>query len=43
MLQSADTNKTKNKKGDDCLDIEEFIRFYQLLTRREEVENLFEK
>ena len=42
--QKADTDKGRlTKKGEDVLDIDEFIYFYQLLTQREELEDLFEK
>ena len=40
----ADVKKdVKTKKKEDCLDIDEFILFYQMMTKRDEVDELFEK
>ncbi len=39
--QTADTDKTRTKKGEDCLNMDEFLVFYQMLTKREEIEDLF--
>ena len=36
-------DKTKNKKGETSLNMEEFITFYKLLTSRHEIEDLFHK
>ena len=33
----------KNKKGEDCLDLDEFMDFYHYITTRDEVEDLFQK
>ena len=43
VFDKADTNKETTKKGDDCLDLNEFIVFYQMLTKRDEIGALFEK
>ena len=42
-LQKADTNKQPNKKNEDCLDPDEFVRFYKMMTKREEIDDLFLK
>ena len=43
IFQKADTNKQPNKKNEDCLDTNEFLRFYKLMTKREEIDGLFLK
>jgi phosphatidylinositol phospholipase C delta len=43
IFDSADTKKEKNRKGEDGLDLDEFVLFYKSLTNRTEVEQLFEK
>lgn len=42
-LQQADTTKTPNKNNEDCLDPDEFTKFYKILTKREEIDDLFRK
>ncbi|KAI0239686.1 1-phosphatidylinositol 4,5-bisphosphate phosphodiesterase delta-1 [Lamellibrachia satsuma] len=43
MFQEADTNKSQKKKGEDSLDLDEFLHFYKLMTHREELQQLFDK
>ena len=42
-VQKADTNKTPNKNNEDSLDPEEFVKFYKMMTKREEIDDLFAK
>ncbi|XP_036364267.1 1-phosphatidylinositol 4,5-bisphosphate phosphodiesterase delta-1 isoform X3 [Octopus sinensis] len=41
IFNEANTNKTANRYGKQTLDSEEFVKFYHLLTRRSELEELF--
>lgn len=43
IKQQADSDKTKNKHGEDSLTIDEFMQFYRIITSREELEDLFER
>ena len=40
-LQSANVDKTINKKGEQVLDSKEFIRFVTLLTKRGDLQKIF--
>ncbi|XP_029644259.1 1-phosphatidylinositol 4,5-bisphosphate phosphodiesterase delta-1 isoform X2 [Octopus sinensis] len=43
IFNEANTNKTANRYGKQTLDSEEFVKFYHLLTRRSELEELFKR
>jgi len=43
VAQCADTNSTKNEKGDNCLDVNEFTQFIQLVTKRQELDEIFKR
>uniref|UniRef100_A0A0L8I8M9 Phosphoinositide phospholipase C n=1 Tax=Octopus bimaculoides TaxID=37653 RepID=A0A0L8I8M9_OCTBM len=43
IFNEANTDKTVNRHGKQTLDSEEFVKFYHLLTRRSELEELFKR
>ncbi|GAB1601626.1 1-phosphatidylinositol 4,5-bisphosphate phosphodiesterase delta-1-like isoform X3 [Argonauta hians] len=43
IFNEANTDKTANRYGKQTLDSEEFVKFYHLLTRRSELEELFKR
>ncbi|XP_014676437.1 PREDICTED: 1-phosphatidylinositol 4,5-bisphosphate phosphodiesterase delta-4-like isoform X2 [Priapulus caudatus] len=43
IFNKADVKKQKNKKEEDALDPEEFVRFYTLLRHRPEIDKIFQE